>query len=282
MKLLAMALLLAATGEVDVSVTRQRRRAAKPPKAVGNDYVETRLALDDFRLWHRVAVDPKRDDEPVRFGYGEFFFGCIFGCPVRNGGWNRWHFTTASVLHPKRGKRPVGLYRRVEGFYVVERGSRGVADVVWWLAGGPRRGADDLVTMRFIKQAERPRWCQIETSVETATPASLATVVYSAFPGATTGPPQRERWVTTAVRGHNLMKGAVELDAAREWAVSLHNKHGDERAGSLLVFDPADGRTLNSYPLPDAAGYPVGISVGSDRRVVAATSAGQVYGFGPA
>ena len=52
---------------------------------------------------------------------------------------------------------------------------------------------------------------------------------------------------------------------------------------SLLVFDPADGgRTLNSYPLPEAGGFPVGVSVGFDRRVVAATSAGQVYSFSPA
>ena len=52
---------------------------------------------------------------------------------------------------------------------------------------------------------------------------------------------------------------------------------------SLLVFDPADGgRTLNSYPLEQAGGYPVGVSVGHDRRVVVATSAGQVYSFDPA
>ena len=51
---------------------------------------------------------------------------------------------------------------------------------------------------------------------------------------------------------------------------------------SLLVFDPANGHTLNSYPLPAATGYPVGVSVGNDRRVVAATSDGQVYGFAPA
>ena len=52
---------------------------------------------------------------------------------------------------------------------------------------------------------------------------------------------------------------------------------------SLLVFNPADGgRTLNSYPLPDAGGFPVGVSVSFDRRVVAATSAGQVYSFSPA
>lgn len=51
---------------------------------------------------------------------------------------------------------------------------------------------------------------------------------------------------------------------------------------SLLVFDPGNGHTLNSYPLPAATGYPVGVSIGNDRRVVACTSDGQVYGFGPA
>ncbi len=51
---------------------------------------------------------------------------------------------------------------------------------------------------------------------------------------------------------------------------------------SLLVFDPGNGQTTASYPLPAATGYPVGVAVGRDRRVVAATSDGQVYGFGPA
>lgn len=51
---------------------------------------------------------------------------------------------------------------------------------------------------------------------------------------------------------------------------------------SVLVFDPGTGHTLGSYSLPAATGYPVGVSVGSDRRVVVATSDGQVYGFAPA
>jgi outer membrane protein assembly factor BamB len=50
---------------------------------------------------------------------------------------------------------------------------------------------------------------------------------------------------------------------------------------ALLVFDPADGHTINSYPLPDATGFPVGVSIGHDRRVVTATSDGRVYGFAP-
>ena len=54
-----------------------------------------------------------------------------------------------------------------------------------------------------------------------------------------------------------------------------------ESGQALLVFDPADGHTVNSYPLPEATGWPVGVSVGHDRRVVTATSDGQVYGFAP-
>ncbi len=50
---------------------------------------------------------------------------------------------------------------------------------------------------------------------------------------------------------------------------------------SLLVFDPRNGHTVNSYPLPEATGHPVGVSVGDDRRVVTATSGGQVYSFAP-
>ena len=62
----------------------------------------------------------------------------------------------------------------------------------------------------------------------------------------------------------------------------LHRGGGRPGGLSLLVFNPADGHTLNSYPLPEADGFPVGVSVGNDRRVVAATSAGQVYSLAPA
>jgi outer membrane protein assembly factor BamB len=57
-------------------------------------------------------------------------------------------------------------------------------------------------------------------------------------------------------------------------------KDGDN-GQALVVFDPADGHTVNSYPLPQATGWPVGVSVNHDRRVVTATSDGQVYGFAP-
>ncbi|MGB5797513.1 MAG: PQQ-binding-like beta-propeller repeat protein [Mycolicibacter algericus] len=50
---------------------------------------------------------------------------------------------------------------------------------------------------------------------------------------------------------------------------------------SLLVFDPDDGHSVNSYPLPESRGFPLGVSVGRDQRVVVTTSAGQVFSFAP-
>jgi outer membrane protein assembly factor BamB len=66
------------------------------------------------------------------------------------------------------------------------------------------------------------------------------------------------------------------------YTVASGPPNGDNPGMSLLVFDPGNGRTVNSYPLPAATGYPVGVSVGADRRVVTATSDGQVYSFAPA
>ena len=62
------------------------------------------------------------------------------------------------------------------------------------------------------------------------------------------------------------------------YTVAREGGHGQ----SLLVFDTGDGHTLNSYPVPEATGWPVGVSIGHDHRIVTATSDGQVYGFAPA
>ncbi|OMC00974.1 outer membrane protein assembly factor BamB family protein [Mycolicibacterium fortuitum] len=62
------------------------------------------------------------------------------------------------------------------------------------------------------------------------------------------------------------------------YTVAREGGHGQ----SLLVFDTADGHTLNSYPVPEATGWPVGVSIGRAHRIVTATSDGQVYGFAPA
>ncbi|WP_163768852.1 PQQ-binding-like beta-propeller repeat protein [Mycolicibacterium parafortuitum] len=57
---------------------------------------------------------------------------------------------------------------------------------------------------------------------------------------------------------------------------------GESAGLALRIFTLGDGNPVNTYRLPNASGWPVGVSVGHDRRVVVATSDGQVYGFDPA
>lgn len=73
---------------------------------------------------------------------------------------------------------------------------------------------------------------------------------------------------------------ATSSRAGPDVAYTVARDDSSDPAGqTLMVFDPADGTTTNTYPLPGASGFPVGVSVGADGRVVAATSDGQVYGF---
>ncbi|MGV0741967.1 outer membrane protein assembly factor BamB family protein [Mycolicibacterium sp. XJ870] len=71
---------------------------------------------------------------------------------------------------------------------------------------------------------------------------------------------------------------ATSRSGSTGYTVARQGGHGQ----ALLVFDSGDGHTLNTYPLPEATGWPVGVSIGHDGRVVTATSDGQVYGFAPA
>jgi len=69
--------------------------------------------------------------------------------------------------------------------------------------------------------------------------------------------------------------------ASRAGAEVAYTVARDGEGLALLVFDPADGGTVATHPLPEATGWPVGVSVSHDRRVVTATSDGRVYGFAP-
>lgn len=56
-------------------------------------------------------------------------------------------------------------------------------------------------------------------------------------------------------------------------------RDGDRVA--LAIVDLDDGSTIDTHPLANAGGWPVGVSIGHDARVVTATSDGRVYGFAP-
>ena len=113
------------------------------------------------------------------------------------------------------------------------------------------------------------------------TPPTVApdgTIVAGGGPGATltgikdSGADAEVRWRRGDVE---TLSSASQAGAEVAYTVARSGAHGM----ALVAFDPRDGETVNSYPLPQATGFPVGVSVGADRRVVAATSDGQVYSY---
>ena len=130
----------------------------------------------------------------------------------------------------------------------------------------------------------KPKW-SVPLDYLAQTPPSVSPdglIVAGGGPGAQAGRgPRRRRpaarWCGPATTSPRCPRRAGQATASA-YTVAKDGENGQ----ALLVFDPADGHTVNSYPLPQATGWPVGVSVGHDRRVVTATSDGQVYGFAPA
>jgi outer membrane protein assembly factor BamB len=82
-------------------------------------------------------------------------------------------------------------------------------------------------------------------------------------------------------RRDDVIPLATAAQAGGDVAYTVAGKADEEQEVSLLAFNPADGKTLGDFALPEADGDPVGISVGADRRVVVTMGSGQVYSFAP-
>ena len=156
--------------------------------------------------------------------------------------------------------------------------------------GGLRRRVDDLRQrpgrqavghQHRRRQAEMVDTAEVSRADPAVGSAGAATIIAGGGPDT--------RLVAIRDRGDHADVIWTRDDVSRLATSSRAGEHvaytvvkDGEDGQALLVFDPADGHTVNSYPLPDASGWPVGVSIGHDRRVVASTSAGQVYGFAPA
>ncbi|MBM4049116.1 MAG: hypothetical protein FJ279_28795 [Planctomycetes bacterium] len=230
-----------AFGEPVNVLLRETREKLKEPERdpklasrVGFERVERHLSVGNARFWLRQTFEPGQPDGPVVKQYGDFFFGLEFG-RRGNGQWDVWHFLQPRVLlpnekapvHPTRARPPMG-------FFPLEQGKRGLADMVW-----PAGEAGGAFTIRAVKLPDDPQWLYLEVSVDSPG-ATLDGVAISAYPCETTGPPERERWISSAVAGHLMTNQRAPINPATEWALCWHNKRAQEDWGVLSVFDPEE------------------------------------------
>ena len=126
-----------------------------------------------------------------------------------------------------------------EGTYVLEQGTRAVAEMVWPLPGAASNAAGRMV-VRIVKRPEAPNWFYLRVALEGDPAAQLMQVTLMSYPYITSAPRERQRWATTLTRAFQVLDKPAAFDPAAEWGVVLHNKNAHENGGALVVFDPAE------------------------------------------
>lgn len=220
------------------TVAEERVNQPQEENRDGLVMVKRMLTLGNMAIRYQQVIDPKQADAVVNQRYGDYILGCDF--PRWTWNWDLQYFIDVTVTRPGQPPFIANRVNLQRGMYVLEQGERGVADMVWPL---PERG--ELV-IRLIKAVEEEKWVYLQASVEGDPEAKITTVKMGSYPVITTGPPERQRWVTSATRGVQMTDAAATLNPAEEWSLALHNKFAQEDGGALLVFDPSEITTAQA------------------------------------
>jgi hypothetical protein len=217
----------------EITATVKEERVKEPDEAnrQGLEMLKRDLTLGNMAIRYRQLVDPKQGDKPLNQRYGDYILGCDF--PRYSWNWDLQYFLDVTVTRP--GQPPFIANRTMaqSAIHVMAQGLRGVADMVW-----PLPGKGELV-VRLVKLAEDPSWFYLRATIEGDDEAKITLVRVSSYPTITSGPPERQRWVTTPTRGLQMTNQPTALTPADEWALVLHNRYVHEDGGALLVMDPA-------------------------------------------
>lgn len=176
-------------------------------------------------------------------------FGLSFSRPPQtNGGWDLWRFLRVWV----RSENGLTSYEVIErhllsSVEVLEDGTRRVFEFVWPLEEG-------RLVITFIQSAAQEEWLLMRLSLE-GEGLSIQRVMLSAFPGNTTGPKERERWIAVGDQEYRLTQQPRDLGAPESGLV-LFNRMAQGDTGCLLVAKPEGiSRVLVSGSYNTAVSY---------------------------
>lgn len=216
--------------EIIATVKEERTKEPDEPNRQGLEMLKRDLVLGNVAIRYRQLVDPKQGDKPLTQRYGDYILGRDF--PRYSWNWDLQYFLDVTVTRP--GQPPFIANRTMaqSAMHVMLQGQRGVVDMVW-----PLPGKGELVA-RLVKLPEDPNWFYLRATTEGDDEAKITLVRVSSYPTITSGPPERQRWVTSPTRGLQMSDKPVPLAPAEEWALVLHNRYVHEEGGALLLMDP--------------------------------------------
>jgi hypothetical protein len=110
--------------------------------------------------------------------------------------------------------------------------------MVWPLPAAEGLAEPGRLAVRIIKAPEEPTWFHLEARIEGEPGTQITQVRVGAYPFITSGPPERQRWVSTLTSAYQMTDQLQAIDPGTEWGVVLHNKVVQEEGGCLFVFNP--------------------------------------------
>ncbi len=168
---------------------------------------------------------------PSAEGVDKLQFGLNFQRPQKtNGGWDGWNFMRVVGMVDQR---PVQIFKRwlIEDAEILETDQRTLVQLRWPLSVA---GTDMVVTT--IQYPTHPDWIFVRVLMR-GRDLSIDSVDLSCFPGNTSGPPERERWLASLLREGVVGPRAISF-GPDDCAFVFFNQMAQINSGCLLVIGP--------------------------------------------
>jgi hypothetical protein len=104
----------------------------------------------------------------------------------------------------------------------------------------------------MIVSADEPDWLYLRAGLEGDPEAKITDVRLHSYPTTTSGPAERQRWVSSLTRGLQMGNQVQALQPAEEWGLVMHNRMAQEEDGTLLVMEPREIKSAGAggvYPI---------------------------------
>lgn len=237
---------MAADGGITVTLKETCSPISDDPQQKGLIMVERKLQIGgNLIIRYRMTVD--QNNRPIIKKYGDYFLSC--GFPGWRWNWDLEYFLDVSIIDESGKSLIINRAVLQEGIYVLEQGEKGMADLVWRI---PNNGGQ--IAVRMVKFSGEMEWLYVQILLENAPKYWIKLVRLGCYPFITTGPPERQRCVSTLLGMYQLTDSPMQLSANSEWGLVLHNRNAHENGGCILVFDPEEIQSV-------AVGGTYGVSV---------------------
>jgi hypothetical protein len=215
----------------EVQVTfKDIKRSINPNR----DKIEKILTMDSVKLTYSATIDAKNNS--LVGGAGNL------GLSFENAFWNPFHFMHITLQIPSNSKHKYisAFSSPLDDIHILERGKRGVVDLVWELPTTPDNFGEKKngrMVMRIIKLPEYKDWFFMRLTIDSSIPNIINNIRISCYPSCSSGPMERRRWITTLTES---LQGMEPYSASDNRAFCFHNRYAQERAGCFLILEPKE------------------------------------------